>query len=113
MGTKIRLEHALETDPAPLKAPPAWTNAEIGTVNGRVVLHAGGGRLDGKWHKQDSDEFLLVVRGELVVEFDTGPLSAGPGEGILIAADEWHRASVPHDCLLLSVEGVGMKRSER
>ncbi|SRR6266581_3936123 len=112
MGTKIQLDQALESDPAPLKAPPAWSNTEVGTINGRVVLHAGGGRLDGKWHRQDSDEFLLVVRGALVVEFETGPLTAGPGEGILIAADERHRTVVPDGCLLLSVEGTPMRRFE-
>jgi quercetin dioxygenase-like cupin family protein len=110
MGTKIRLEQALESDPAPLRAPPGWTNSEVGTINGRVVLHAGGGQLDGKWHRQDSDEFLLGIRGALVVEFESGPLTAGPGEAILIAADERHRATVAEGCLLLSVEGVAMKR---
>jgi quercetin dioxygenase-like cupin family protein len=112
MGKFIRLEHALGSDPAPLRALPAWTNTELGTINGRVVLHAGGGQLDGKWHRQDSDEFLLVVRGSLVVEFEEGPLTAGPGEGILIAAGERHRAVVADGCLLLSVEGVAMKRFE-
>ncbi len=112
MGRKIGLGAALATDPAPLEAPPAWTNTELGVVNGRVVLHAGAGRLDGAWHSQDSDEFLLVVRGELVVEFEAGPLTARPGEGILIASGERHRAVVHEGCLLLSVEGVGMTRSE-
>jgi mannose-6-phosphate isomerase-like protein (cupin superfamily) len=112
MGRKIRLRHALQTDRSPLRAPPDWTNAEVGTVNDRIVLHAGGGRLDGKWHRQDSDEFLLVVDGEISVEFDSGPLTAGPGEGIFIAAGERHRAVVPEGCLLLSVEGIGMKRLE-
>ena len=112
MGRKIGLEDALAADPAPLRAPPAWTNAEVGVVNGRTVLHAGGGRLDGGWHSQDSDEFLLVVQGELVVEFESGPLTAGPGEGILISSGERHRAVVPDGCLLLSVEAVGMKRSD-
>jgi quercetin dioxygenase-like cupin family protein len=112
VGRKITLVQALHDDPAPLRAPPDWTNAAIGTVNGRVVLHAGGGRLDGKWHRQDSDEFLLVVDGELTVEFDEGPLTARRGEGILIAAGERHRAAVPEGCLLLSVEAVDMKRSE-
>src|SRR5205807_933636 len=69
-------------------------------------------RLDGRWHRQTSDEFLLVLEGELVVEFDAGPLSAGPGEAILIAAGERHRAEVPADCLLLSVEGVAMERTD-
>ena len=81
-------------------------------MNGASVLHAGTGQLDGRWHRQTSDEFLLVLEGELVVEFEAGPLAAGPGEAILIAAGERHRAVVPDGCLLLSVEGVGMQRSD-
>jgi quercetin dioxygenase-like cupin family protein len=112
MGRRIALRAALASDPAPLRAPPSWINAELGTVNGVTVLHAGAGRLDGRWHRQTSDEFLLVLEGTLVVEFDEGALTAGPGEAILIAADERHRAVVPDDCLLLSVEGAGMRRTE-
>ena len=109
---KISLRDALTADPTPLGAPPAWTNTEVGTVNEVSVLHAGSGRLDGSWHRQTSDEFLLVLEGALTVEFDAGPLSAGPGEAIHIAAGERHRTSVPDGCLLLSVEAVGMKRLE-
>ena len=112
MGTKVDLRAALASDPSPLRAPPSWLNSEIGIVNGVTVLHAGAGRLDGRWHRQTSDEFLLVIEGALTVEFDDGPLSAGPGEAILIAAGERHRAVVADDCLLLSVEGLGMKRTE-
>jgi len=112
VGKKISLRDALASDPTPLRAPPAWTNTELGTVNGVSVLHAGSGRLDGGWHCQTSDEFLLVLDGELVVEFDAGPLAAGPGEAILIAAGERHRTAVHKDCLLLSVEGVGMQRTD-
>lgn len=112
MGKKIALRDALSSDPAPLRAPPSWINTELGTVNGASVLHAGTGRLDGRWHRQTSDEFLLVLEGTLVVEFDDGPLSAGPGEAIMVAAGERHRAVVPDDCLLLSVEATRMKRSE-
>jgi len=61
---------------APLRAPPAWTNAELGIVNGVSVL------------------------------------DAAPGEAILIAAGERHRASVADGCLPLSVETVGMTRSD-
>lgn len=112
MGRRIDLRDALAQDPAPLRAPPSWLNAALGTVNGVTVLHAGAGRLDGRWHRQTSDEFLLVLEGTLVVEFDDGPLSAGPGQAILIAADERHRAAVPEGCLLLSVEGADMRRTE-
>jgi len=112
MGRKVNLRDALASDLTPLRAPPDWTNTEIGTVNGVSVLHAGSGRLDGSWHRQTSDEFLLVLEGELTVEFDAGALSAGPGEAIHIAAGERHRAVAPEGCLLLSVEAVGMKRLE-
>ena len=87
-------------------------NSELGVVNGVSVLHAGAGKLDGGWHRQTSDEFLLVLEGELIVEFEAGPLAAGPGEAILIAAGERHRAAVPKGCLLLSVEAVGMQRTD-
>src|SRR2546429_4329975 len=86
VGRKISLRDALASDPAPLRAPPAWTNSELGVVNGVAVLHAGSGKLDGGWHRQTSDEFLLVLEGEMVVQFDAGPLAAGPGEAILISA---------------------------
>jgi quercetin dioxygenase-like cupin family protein len=112
VARKINLRDALTSDPAPLRAPPAWTNSELGVVNGVSVLHAGSGKLDGGWHRQTSDEFLLVLEGELVVEFDAGPLAARPGEAILIAAGERHRAAVPANCLLLSVEGIGMQRTD-
>lgn len=112
VGRKVSLRGALAADEAPLRAPPAWTNTQIGTVNGVSVLHAGQGRLDGSWHRQTSDECLLVIEGELIVEFEAGPLAAGPGEAILIAAGERHRAAAPEGCLLLSVEGVGMQRTD-
>jgi len=53
-----------------------------------------------------------VLEGELVVEFEAGLLAAGPGEAILIAAGERHRAVAPVECLLLSVEAVGMRRTD-
>jgi quercetin dioxygenase-like cupin family protein len=112
VGKKVSLRDALASDPTPLRAPPAWINTELGTVNGVSALHAGSGKLDGSWHRQTSDEFLLVIEGALTVEFDAGPIFAGPGEAIHIAAGERHRASVPEGCVLLSVEGVGMKRLE-
>ncbi len=90
MGKLIRLGHALESDPAPMKAPPAWANTEVGTINGRVVLHAGGGRLDGKWHRQDSDEFLMVVRGS------PGWLPAALGRGRRDEALRVSDAGVPY-----------------
>src|SRR5256885_13696844 len=111
VGRKISLRDALASDPAPLRAPPAWTNSELGVVNGMAVLHAGSGMLDGGWHRQTSDEFLLVLEGELVVEFEAGPLVAGPGEAILIAAGGRPPAPVPRGGPLPSVEAGGLRRA--
>jgi mannose-6-phosphate isomerase-like protein (cupin superfamily) len=111
LGHKLDLRRALTEDPRPLTAPPAWVNGELTRIRGDVILHAGGGRLDGGWHRQDGDECLVIVAGELIVEFDDGRLRAGPGEAILIGPGERHRAEVPVDCLLLSIEPVGMRRT--
>ena len=110
MARKLDLRQSLTDDPHALLAPPAWRNGELTRIAGDVVLHSGGGRLEGSWHRQDGDECLVVVSGELVVEFDDGTLRAAPGEAILISAGERHRASVPDDCLLLSVEPVALRR---
>lgn len=82
----------------------------MATVNDSVVIHAGGGRLSGEWHRQDSDECLVVLRGELRVEFDDGVVRVGPGEGVLVRAHERHRTEALDGALLLSVEAVGMRR---
>lgn len=38
MGKKVALRDALASDPAPLRAPPSWTNAEVSTVNGATRI---------------------------------------------------------------------------
>ncbi|MGF1472280.1 MAG: cupin domain-containing protein [Rubrobacteraceae bacterium] len=112
MKRHFELEASLRESPNPLTAPPDWTHAEVATVNDAVVLHAGGGRLQGEWHRQDSDEVLVVLRGELRVDFDDEHISVGPGQGVFIRAHERHRTEVPEDALLLSVEATHMQRLE-
>ena len=112
MERHFKLEEALRTSPNSLTAPPDWTNVEVATVNKTVILHAGGGRLEGEWHRQDSDEVLLVLQGELIVDFDDGQVSVGPGEGVRIKEQERHRTEVPENALLLSIEATDMQRLE-
>jgi len=112
MGRKLELRKALAEDPRPLLAPPAWVNGELARIPGGGVVHAGGGRLEGGWHRQDGRECLVVVAGELVVEFEDGPRRASPGEAILIEPGERHRASAPDGCLLVSIEPAAMRRED-
>lgn len=71
-------------------AAPDWRNAELAPIDGYVV-HAGAGTLEGPLHRQDSDECLRVLHGELAGDFHVRPLTAVPGECILIEAFERHR----------------------
>lgn len=109
MGTKHVLASLLTAQGEPT-APPNWRNARLGDINGSVVLHAGGGQLEGSWHRQDSDECLIVVSGEVTVVFDDGPITGVAGECILIEAHERHRVLVPDQALLVAIESVDATR---
>lgn len=109
MGELHRLDELLAQVSEPT-APPDWRNARLGTLNGSVAAHAGGGVLQGSWHRQDSDECLVVVRGEVTVDFDDATVSAGPGACILISARERHRVTVPDGALLVAFESVTARR---
>jgi mannose-6-phosphate isomerase-like protein (cupin superfamily) len=95
---------------APSTAPPNWTNARIGAVNSQVVLHAGGGELEGAWHRQDSDEVLIVLKGGCTVEGESGPTTAGPGQCVLVSAHERHRVTCLPGTVLVAVEGCTARR---
>lgn len=109
MGRTARLSDLIGAVAEPT-APPDWRNARIGVLNERTVLHAGAGRLQGGWHRQDSDECLVVIRGLVRVDFEDGPVEAGPGECVLIEALEPHRVTVPDDALLVALESVDAAR---
>lgn len=91
-------------------APPDWRNARLGVLNDRTVVHAGAGRLEGSWHRQDSDEYLIVIRGRVRVEFQDSAVEADPGECVLINAFERHRVTVADDALLVALESVDANR---
>lgn len=103
MGKRLQLRAALETV-VDATAPPDWRNAELASINGDVVIHAGAGTLEGAWHRQDSDECLIVLDGELTVDFDDGPQTALPGDCILIAAFERHRVRAVARTVVVAIE---------
>lgn len=109
MGKRLQVRAALEAviDPT---APPDWRNAELASINGDVVIHAGAGTLEGAWHRQDSDECLLVLEGELTVDFDAGPQTALPGECILIEAFERHRVRAVAGAVVVAIESHNATR---
>ena len=105
--------HTIETGLADAKptAPPAWANVRIGTVNATTVVHSGGGELSGAWHSQDSDEMLIVLAGNCMVDTNEGPLHAGPGDIVSIVAGEAHRVETEPGTRLVAVESAHAIRS--
>lgn len=95
---------------APASAPPRWTNARVGVLNDQVVIHAGGGELEGSWHRQDSDEILIVLDGACTVDGEVGAIRAGPGQCVLVAAHERHRVTCLPGTILVAVEASAAKR---
>lgn len=92
-------------------APPAWANVHLTTLNGGTVVHSGGGELSGGWHSQDSDEMLIVLSGACTVHTDDGPVRAGAGEVVCIAAGEAHRIETAVGTRLVAVEAVDAQRT--
>lgn len=44
------------------------------------------------WHRHpDSDETFYGIDGELIIEFETGPVVVRPGEFVTVPADTLHR----------------------
>lgn len=47
--------------------------------------------------RPDFDEYTLVLKGELLVEFEGGSRSVPAGQAVLLRAGEWVRYSTPGD----------------
>ena len=62
----------------------------------------------GSWYDQDGDEWVLLVRGEAVLEFKRERINLKEGDYIMIPAHEKHRvASCSQDALWLALHVKG------
>lgn len=73
-----------------------------------LLLHRGGLRVerivsldyvspDGFWYDQSDDEWVTVLSGSGVLEFDDGErIELGPGDALLIPAHVRHRVAATH-----------------
>ena len=66
---------------------------------------------DGAWYDQDQDEWVTVLQGEGVLEYEDGVLTTlAVGDAALIPAHVRHRVvrtSVTPPCIWLAVHGAG------
>lgn len=77
--------------------------AGAGTEHFRTLLESGGVKIErivscaaasppGFWYDQDHDEWVMVLRGEAVLEFEKDPLvTMGAGDHLLIPRHVKHR----------------------
>ncbi len=75
-----------------------WSPRVIATLNGQYVKVA---RLDGEfvWHDHAAeDEFFLVLKGELRIDFEDGSLSLAEGECCVVPRGVRHRPVAEAEC---------------
>lgn len=56
----------------------------------RIVSH-GHASEPGFWYQQNWDEWVLIISGEAVLEYETGPVVMKSGDHVLIEAGKRHR----------------------
>ena len=65
---------------------------ECGGLRIERIVSRGHTTADGEWYDQESDEFVLLLKGSAVLEFADGHNhSLGPGDWMVIPAHSRHR----------------------
>lgn len=68
-----------------------WKNWVLTSVNDHVVRLSVMTR-DFHWHRHsDSDEVLMPVEGNLVIDFEDGSMTVSPGQFVRVPRDVLHR----------------------
>ena len=68
------------------------------------ILSCGQASESGFWYDQSEDEWVMLLAGEAILEFENGSLSLVAGDSLLIPAGQRHRvASVSQDAIWLAL----------
>jgi mannose-6-phosphate isomerase-like protein (cupin superfamily) len=86
-----------------------WFNQTLTAVNDSVV-RLGVIEGDFHWHKHDdTDEFFLVLDGELVIDLEDRPsVTLAPQHGYTVPRGVVHRTRAPRRTAILMVEAAGV-----
>jgi mannose-6-phosphate isomerase-like protein (cupin superfamily) len=79
----------------------------VSTFNGHDVMVA---KLKGEfiWHSHpDTDDFFLVLQGNLVIEFRDGEVRLGPGDLYVVPKGVEHRPVAEEEVHVLLIETAG------
>ena len=84
-----------------------WQPRTVAEFNGHDVMVV---KAQGEfvWHKHDeTDDFFLVLRGELTIELRDGSVTLGPGQLYIVPKGVEHRPVAKEEVHLLLIEPSG------
>lgn len=84
-----------------------WQPRTVGQFNGHdlMVVKAKG---EFVWHRHDdTDDFFLVLKGQLTIEMRDGNVTLGPGEAFVVPKGIEHRPIAPEEVHVLIIEPSG------
>lgn len=85
-----------------------WQPKEVAFVDDhRVVISRFFGEY--QFHKHDSDEFFLVLKGEIAIETKEREFHLKTGEGLLLPRDTFHRSKAKEEAIVLMFEKKDLK----
>jgi len=91
-----------------MAANEPWFNQTLTAVNDAVV-RLGVIEGDFHWHKHDdTDEFFLVLEGELLLDFEGKTVALQPHQGFTVPRGVVHRTRAPRRTSILMVEREGV-----
>ena len=96
--------------PDPLPDDELFTDL-LRTNNVRIerIFSSGQTTSDGQWYDQDEDEWVALLQGEAILEYENGEkLRLSPGDHVLLPAHRRHRVaytSAEQPCIWLAVFG--------
>lgn len=101
MPEAINLSHKLST------FTEAWSPRIVGRFNGHdiMIVKARGEFI---WHSHgDTDDFFLVLKGNLVIQLRDGEVRLGPGDLYVVPRGVEHRPVASDEVHLLLIEPCG------
>ena len=84
-----------------------WSPKIVADFNGHDVMVV---KVKGEfvWHShEDTDDFFLVLKGQLKIELPDGPVFLGPGELFIVPKGVDHRPVAEEEVHLLLIEPAG------
>lgn len=84
-----------------------WSPRTVATFNGHDVMLA---RFEGEfvWHRHDdSDDFFLVLEGDVTIRLRDGDVTLGPGELFVVPQGVEHQPGTTAGAAVLLIEPTG------